>query len=96
MVSGCTPERVSIDGEYSGKIFDADISVVLGNVYTMALTRPWVMCRRYIIPLFRRRPPGLPKPVYKRNEGKETKNEAIILRKQSYEPISPTTDRSAQ
>jgi len=27
MVYGCTPERVSIDGEYSGKIFDTDLSV---------------------------------------------------------------------
>jgi hypothetical protein len=28
MVYGCTRERVSIDGEYSGKIFDTDLSVV--------------------------------------------------------------------
>ena len=93
MVYGCTRERVSIDGEYSGKIFDTDLSVVPGDLYTMALTRPRVTCRRYIIPLSRRRPPGLPMPVYKRNEGKETKNETIILRTQSYEPISPTTDQ---
>jgi hypothetical protein len=47
MVYGCTHERVSIDGEYSGKIFDTDLSVVPGDLYTMALTRPWVTCRRY-------------------------------------------------
>jgi len=73
MVYSCTRERVSIDGEYSGKIFDTDLSVVPGDLYTMALTRPQVMCCRYIIPLSRRRPPGMPKPEYKRNEGKETK-----------------------
>ena len=28
MVYGCTRERVSIDGEYSGKIFDTDLSAV--------------------------------------------------------------------
>jgi hypothetical protein len=96
MVYGCTRERVSIDGEYSGKIFDADLSVVPGDLYTMALTRPRVTFSRYIIPLCRRRHPGLPKPVYKRNEGKETKNETIILRTQSYEPICPNTDRYTQ
>ena len=96
MVYGCTRERVSIDGEYSGTIFDTDLSVVPGDLYTMALTRPRVTCRRYIIPLSRRRPPGLPKPVYKTNERKETTNETIILRTQWYEPISPTTARYAQ
>jgi len=87
---------VSIDGEYSGKIFDTDLSVVPGNLYTMALTRPQATCRRYIIPLSRGRPSGLPKLVYKRNEGKETKNETIILRTQLYERIGPTTGRYAQ
>jgi hypothetical protein len=47
MVYDCTQERVSIDGEYSGKIFDTDLSVVPGDLYTMALTRPRVTCRRY-------------------------------------------------
>jgi hypothetical protein len=87
---------VSIDGESSGKIFDTDLSVIPGDLYRMALARARVTCRRYIIPLSRRRPPGLPKPVYKRNEVMETKNEAIILRMQTYEPISPPTDRYAQ
>jgi hypothetical protein len=82
MVYGCTRERVSTDAEESGKIFDTDLSVVPGDQYTMALTRPRVTCRPYIIPLSRCRPPGLPKPVYKRNEGKETRNETIILRTQ--------------
>jgi len=49
MVYGCTRERVSIDGEYSGKIFDTDLSVVPGDLYTMALTRPRVTCRRYTL-----------------------------------------------
>jgi hypothetical protein len=64
---------VSLDGEYSGQIFDTDLSGVLGNLYSMTLTQPQVTCRRYIIPLSRRRPPGLPTPVDKRNEGKENK-----------------------
>ena len=36
MVYGCTQERLSIDGEYSGKIFDTDLSVVPGVLYTSA------------------------------------------------------------
>jgi len=64
---------VSIDGEYSSKIFDTDLSVLAGDLYIMTLTRPRVTFRRYIIPLSRRRPPGLPEPVYKRNEGKGNK-----------------------
>jgi hypothetical protein len=47
MVFGCTRQRVSMDGEYSGKIFDNYLSVVPGDLYTMALTRPRVTCRRY-------------------------------------------------
>jgi hypothetical protein len=38
---------VSIDGEYSSKIFNTDLSVVPGDLYTIALTRPRVTCRRY-------------------------------------------------
>ena len=38
---------MSIDGEYSGKIFDADLSIVPGDLYSMALTLPRVTCRRY-------------------------------------------------
>jgi len=96
MVYGCTREGVCIDREYSYNIFDTDLTVIPGDLYTMALTRPRVTCCRYIIPLSRRRPPALPKPVYNRNEGKETQNERMILRTQSDEPISPTTDRYAQ
>jgi hypothetical protein len=87
---------VSIDGGYTSKIFDTNQSVVLGDQYKLALTRHRVTCRRYIIPLFRRRPAGLRKPVYKRNEEKETKNETIILRTHSHELISLTTDWYAQ
>jgi len=61
---------VSRDGEYSGQIFDTDSSVVAGDLDTMAFTRPRVTCRRYNIFLSWHRPPGLPKSVYKRNEGK--------------------------
>jgi hypothetical protein len=49
MVYSYTRERVSIDGEYSSKIFDTDLRVVLGDLYTMTLTRPRVMCHRYSI-----------------------------------------------
>jgi hypothetical protein len=83
---------VSIDGQYSHKIFDIDLGVVPGDLYTMVLTEPQVTGRRFTIPLSRRRPPGRRKPVYTRNEGKETKNETIILRTQLYEPSSTTTD----
>jgi hypothetical protein len=38
---------VSIDAEDSGKIFDNDLSVVLGDLYIIALTPPCVMCRHY-------------------------------------------------
>jgi hypothetical protein len=38
---------VSIDGVYSCKIFDADLSAVPGNLYTMALSWPWVTCHDY-------------------------------------------------
>jgi len=62
-------------------------------LYRVAVTRIWVTCRRYSIPLFRRRPPGLYKPYNRKGKERETKNETIILRTQSYEPISPTTDR---
>jgi len=33
MVHGYKRERVSIDGDDSGKIFDTDLSVVAGNQY---------------------------------------------------------------
>ena len=48
MVYDCIHERVSIDGEYSNKIFDTDLSVVQRDLYTMPLTRPRVTCRRDI------------------------------------------------
>jgi len=76
-----------------GKIIARDLSLVASRLYRMAVTRTWVTCRRYIIPLFRRRPPGLHKPYKRKGKERETKNETIILHTQSYEPISPTTDR---
>jgi hypothetical protein len=87
MVYSCTRERVSLDGEYSCRIFDTDLCVVPGDLYSIMLTRPRVMCRRYIIPLSRRKRPGLPKTLYKRNEGKQTRKETVMLRTQSYEAI---------
>jgi len=44
-----------------GNIIAKDLSVVASRLYRIAITRP-VTCRRYSIPLFRRRPPGLHKP----------------------------------
>jgi len=32
MVYGCTRESVSIDVEYSGKVFDTDLRVVAGDL----------------------------------------------------------------
>jgi len=62
--------RVIVDVDV-GKIIARDLSLVASRLYRMAVTRRRVTCRRYSIPLFRRRPPGLHKP-YKRN-GKERK-----------------------
>jgi len=58
----------------------------------MVVTRTWVTCRRYIIPLFRRRPPGLHTPYKRKVKEWETKNETIILRTQLFQPICPTTN----
>jgi len=76
-----------------GKIIARDLSLVASRLYRMAVTRTWVTCRRYIIPLFRRRPPGLHKPYKRKGKERESMNETIILLTQSYEPITPTTDR---
>ena len=76
-----------------GRIIARDLSLVASRLYRMAVTRPGVTCRRYIIPLFRGRPPGLYKPYKRNGKERETKNETIILRTQSYELISPTTDQ---
>jgi len=49
-----------------GKIIARDLRLVASRLYGMGFTRPWtrhVRLCRYIIPLFRRRPPGLPNPV---------------------------------
>jgi len=54
-----------------GKIIARDLRLVASRLSRMTVTRPRVTCRRYSIPLFRRRPPGLNKS-YKRN-GKERK-----------------------
>jgi hypothetical protein len=59
--------RVILDVDVYGKIIARDLRLVASRLYRMAVTRPRVTCRRYIIPLFRRRPPGLHKP-YKRPE----------------------------
>jgi len=85
----------SSDSEYRciGKIIASYLSLVASWLYRTAATRTWVTCHRYIIPLLRRRPPGLHEPYKRKGKERETKNETIILRTQSYEPISPTTDR---
>jgi len=58
-----------------GKIIARGLRLVASRLYRMSVTRPWVMCRRYSIHLFRRRPAGL-HTLYKR-KGKEWK-ESII------------------
>jgi len=52
---------------YIGKIIARDLRFVASGLYKMAITRPRVMCRHYIVTLVRCRPPGLYKP-YKRRE----------------------------
>jgi len=76
-----------------GRNIVRDLSLVASWLYRMAITRTWVTCRRYIIPLFRRRPPGLHQLKEGKGKERETKNETIILRKQLYEPISPTMNQ---
>jgi len=51
------------DSRCISKIIARDRSLVASRLYRMSVTRPRVTCRRYIIPLFRRRPPGSPQPV---------------------------------
>jgi hypothetical protein len=53
-----------------GKIIARDLRLVASRLYRLAVTRPRVTSRRYIILLSGRRPPGLHIP-YKRKEGKE-------------------------
>jgi hypothetical protein len=49
---------------------------------------------RYIIPLFRNRPPGLQTPVQgKERKGKEGNNQTNVLCTYSYDLISPATDQ---
>ena len=77
----------------TGNIIARDLSLVASRIYRMAVTWPGVTCRRYIIPLFRHRPPGLHEPYKRKGKEREKKNETIILCTGSYEPISPTSDR---
>jgi len=74
-------------------IIARDLRLGAGRLYRMAVTRPRVTCRCYIIPLFRRRPSGLHKP-YKRKDrkGKGRKHYAFLPRTYSYEMRSPATD----
>jgi len=63
------------------KIIARDLRLVASRLYRMAVTRPRVTCRHYIIPLFRCRPPGLHKP-YKR-KGKESIKQSCRVRTRS-------------
>jgi hypothetical protein len=60
-----------------GKIIARDLMLVASRLNRMAVTRPRVTCRRYSIPLLRRRPPGLHIP-YKR-QGKALYNHAAYV-----------------
>jgi len=96
LVYGCTPEQVSIDGEYSGKISDTDISVAaaickhrrlpsLGSLVTVTLS---LFLGAGLL--------GYQSQYIKEMKERKIQNEIIILRTQLYKPISPTTDRFAQ
>jgi hypothetical protein len=63
-----------------GKSIARDLRLVASRLYRMAVTRPQVTYRRYSIPLFRRRPPGLHIP-YKRQvkERKALYNHAAYI-----------------
>jgi len=76
-----------------GKIITKDISLVASWLYRMVVAQTWVTCRRYIIPISRRRPPGLHKPYKRKRKERQTRNETIISHAQLYEPLSPTTNR---
>jgi len=59
-----------IVNRFIGKIIARDLSLLVSWLYRMAGTQTWVTCHRYIIPLFRRRPPGLHKPYRRKRKGK--------------------------
>jgi len=61
-----------------GNIIARDLRLVTSRLYRMTIPRPVVTCRHYIIPLFRRRPPGLHTP-YKR-KGKESIKQSCRIR----------------
>jgi hypothetical protein len=58
------------------KIITRDLRLMASRLYRMAVTQPQVICRHYILPRIRRRPPGLNIPYMKGNEmkGKQTLN----------------------
>jgi len=96
MVYGCTRERVSIDGEYSGKIFDADLSVAVAIYIQWRLPDLGSRVAVTLSPSLGGDLLGCQCQYIRETKEMETKNETIILRTQSYEPVSPTTERYAQ
>jgi len=94
MVYGCTQERVSIDGEYSGKIFDTDLSAVAATYIHWRLPGLGSRVAVTLSPSLGADLLGC-RSQYKRKEWKGMKgsNQTTVWRTQSYERISPTTDR---
>ena len=93
MVFGATGEQVSIHGEYFGKIFDHDVSVVVASRIQWHL--PGLASRVAITssPTLGTDLLDCQSQYIRETMERETKNEIIILHMESYEPISCTTAR---
>jgi hypothetical protein len=80
-----------MNGEFSGKIFDTDLSALVTTYIHWRLPSLRLHHTIIIPPSFGVDPLGS-QSQYKMKEGKRKKNQTIILRTQSYEAKTPTTD----
>ena len=83
---------MSKDGEYSGKIFDTDLSVAAAIYIKWRLPSLGSRVAVTLSPSLGADLLDCQSQYIRETKERETKNETIILRTQSYEPISPTTD----
>jgi len=78
-------------GEFSGKIFDTDLCAVVATYIHWCLPGLGLHLTITLSPSFGVDPLGC-QSQYKIREAKRNKNQTIILRTQSYEPVSPITN----
>ena len=74
---------------FIGKIFARDLRLVASRLYMMAVTRPWVMYCRYLIPICGADLVG----CIKGSRDEEWKGDTLMPRTYSYEIIRPSTDQ---